>query len=46
MEEGPRVLTEDREARQEAIIAPRQENVRDWTGAAALEAKGSGLVRD
>lgn len=46
MNKGPRVLTEDRKARQEAITAPRQENVGAWTGAAALEAKGSGLVRD
>lgn len=41
---GLRGQTGDRKARQEAITAPRQENVGAWTGAGALEERG--LVRD
>lgn len=38
--------TEDRKVKQEAITAPRQENVGAWTRAGAMEAEGNGLVSD
>lgn len=38
--------TEDSEAKQEAIVAPRQEMVGAWALARTMEAEGNGLVRD
>lgn len=46
MKKELRGQTGDRKARQEALKAPGEENVGAWTGAGALEAEGSGLVRD
>lgn len=46
MKKELRGQTGDRKARQEAIKAPKEENVGAWAGAGALEAEGSGLVRD
>lgn len=46
MEKGLREQTKDRKVKQEAITAPRQENLGAWTVAGAMKAEGNGLVRD